>query len=232
MNFETRLKIFQDRLGHHFRDADLLKRALTHSSLGAENYERLEFLGDRVLGVVIAEIVFKSFPHEREGALAKRHSALACTETLAEIAKVLDLPDVAILSEGERAAGGMMQDNLLADALEAVIGAIYLDCGSHYGLKVCYDVILGLWGEKIHQLKEPPIDSKTALQEWAQARKLGTPVYEIIERSGPDHAPQFKIQVTVRTYPPKIAQGSSRRAAEKEAAKNLLTYLEERHWNE
>ncbi len=222
------LKIFQDRLGYHFRDDGLLEHALTHSSKGAKNYERLEFLGDRVLGLVIADIVYKAFPAESEGGLAKRHSALACTETLVDIANMIGLPDVVILSDGERAAGGVKQDNLLADAMEAVIGAIFLD----QGLNACHTVIEGLWGEKVHILKEPPIDSKTGLQEWAQARKLGVPVYDIIKREGPDHAPFFHISVTVKGYGLQVGVGSSRRMAEKEAAKKFLDYLQEHHWND
>lgn len=222
------LKIFQDRLGYHFSDSDLLQRSLTHSSKGADNYERLEFLGDRVLGLVIADIVYKAFPSESEGGLAKRHSALACTDTLVEIAIAIGLPDVVILSDGERSAGGVKQDNLLADSMEAVIGAIFLD----QGLTACHTVIEALWGEKIHILKEPPIDSKTGLQEWAQARKLGVPVYDIIKREGPDHAPVFHVSVTVKGYGIQVGTGSSRRVAEKEAAKKFMTYLEEHHWND
>lgn len=221
-------RIFQDQLGYHFNDPSLLLRALTHSSKGIENYERLEFLGDRVLGLVIADIVYMAFASESEGGLAKRHSALACTETLAEIALNIGLPDVVMLSEGERAAGGMKQENLLADSMEAIIGAIYLDSG----LKACHDVIQGLWGEKVHVLKEPPIDAKTGLQEWAQARKKPVPKYEIVKREGPDHAPFFHISVTVEGYAPQIGEGSSRRIAEKDAAKKLLNFLEEHHWNE
>ena len=222
------LKIFQDRLGYHFGDFELLQRALTHSSKGKDNYERLEFLGDRVLGLVIADIVYKTFPFESEGGMAKRHSALACTETLAEVAVTIGLPEVVILSDGERSAGGMKQENLLADSMEAIIGAIFLD----KGLQACNDVIQGLWGEKIHVLKEPPIDPKTGLQEWAQARKLSVPVYEVIKREGPDHAPTFHMQVTVSGYAPQQSSGSSRRVAEKNAAKKLLDYLEEHHWND
>ena len=225
---ETDLQIFQDRLGYHFSDFELLLRALTHSSKGKDNYERLEFLGDRVLGLVIADIVYKTFQHESEGGMAKRHSALACTETLAEIANTIGLQDVAILSDAERSAGGMKQENLLADSMEAVIGAIYLD----RGLAMCHEVIQGLWGEKVHILKEPPIDSKTGLQEWAQARKLPVPKYDIVKREGPDHAPVFHISVTVEGFEPQIGSGSSRRIAEKEAAKKLFTYVQENHWHE
>jgi ribonuclease-3 len=125
-------------------------------------------------------------------------------------------------------AGGQWQENLLADCLEAIIGALYLD----QGLPACYDVIAGLWGEKIHILKEPPLDPKTGLQEWAQARKLPVPLYEIIKREGPDHAPIFSVQVSLPHFPAQIGVGSSRKIAEKEAAKLLLSYVETHHWHD
>lgn len=219
---EISLAVFQDRLGYHFRNSESLERALTHSSRGVENYERLEFLGDRVLGLVIAEILYRSFPFEKEGGLARRHSALACTETLAKTARELDIPSVVIASSAELASGGNKQDNLLADCMEAIIGAIFIDGG----YIPCQEVITSLWGDKIYTLSQPPVDSKTALQEWAQARGLPIPVYEIIERSGPDHAPVFKIRVTIEGQTQIDAIGSSRRAAEKLAAQMMLDLLQ------
>lgn len=219
---EISLAVFQDRLGYHFRNSEYLERALTHSSRGVENYERLEFLGDRVLGLVIAEILYRSFPFEKEGALARRHSALACTETLAKTARELDIPGVVIASSAELASGGNKQDNLLADCMEAIIGAIFID----NGYIPCQEVITSLWGDKIYTLLQPPVDSKTALQEWAQARGLPIPIYEITERSGPDHAPQFKVRVTIEGQTQIDAVGSSRRAAEKLAAQMMLDLLQ------
>lgn len=224
----TALKIFQDRLGYHFQDENLLRQALTHASKGADNYERLEFLGDRVLGLCIAELIFTTFPFESEGGMAKRHAALACTETLVEVAKELDIAAVIFLSDSERMAGGLAQGNLLADAMEAVIGALYIDGG----LDACKTALHGLWGEKVHVLVTPPLDPKTGLQEWAQARKLSTPVYTILNRTGPDHAPVFEIEAKVEGFPPTSATGTSRRAAEKEAAAKLLEYLEKNHWHD
>ncbi|MFA7277306.1 MAG: ribonuclease III [Pseudobdellovibrionaceae bacterium] len=212
------LKVFQDRLGYHFKDPRFLERALTHASTGDENYERLEFLGDRVLGLVVAEILYRCFPYEKEGSLARRHSALACTPTLAKIARDLDLPLIVKASIAEKAAGGTSQDNLLADCMEAIIGAVFLD----YGYTACQEVITALWGDMIYTLSSPPIDAKTALQEWAQGRGLGVPKYDIVERSGPDHAPVFKVQVLVEGFPPITAEGSSRRVAEKLAAQILF----------
>lgn len=215
------LAVFQDRLGYHFTNPDYLERALTHSSRGVENYERLEFLGDRVLGLVIAEILYRTFPFEKEGSLARRHSALACTETLAKTARDLDIPTVVIASSAELASGGNKQDNLLADCMEAIIGAIFID----KGYVPCQEVITSLWGDKIYTLSQPPVDSKTALQEWAQARGLPIPVYEIVERSGPDHAPQFKIRVTLKDIEPMESTGASRRVAEKNVAQVMLDKL-------
>lgn len=223
-NRQHLLAVFQDRLGFHFANPDFLDRALTHASIGGENYERLEFLGDRVLGLVIAEILFRCFPFEKEGSLARRHSALACTETLAKIARDLDVPTVVIASQAELASGGNKQDNLLADCMEAIIGAIFLD----KGYVACQEVITALWGDRIYTLSQPPVDSKTALQEWAQGRGLPVPSYEIAERSGPDHAPVFKIRVTVQGYEPMEATGTSRRAAEKLAAQMMLDSLKEK----
>jgi ribonuclease-3 len=220
------LKIFQDRLGYHFKDENFLVLALSHASMGGDNYERLEFLGDRVLGLVVADLVYHTFPNDAEGALAKRQAALGSTETLAEVARALDVGSFVIMSESERSVGGMNQDNLLADSLEAIIGAVYLDAG----LDPCREIIQGLWGEKAHVLSTPPLDSKTALQEWAQARKLPLPVYEIVSQTGADHAPIFTIKVTVQGYEPQIATGNSRKNAEKESARLLLNYLEDHHW--
>lgn len=213
----------QDRLGHRFSDTGLLRAAMTHASTGlAGNYERLEFLGDRVLGLVMAEILFEMFPQEAEGDLAKRHAALVQGRMLAEIARTINLGDALLVSEAERDAGGADNDNMLADAFEALIGALYLDGG----LSACQTMIRMLWGERVKIMKEPPQDSKTALQEWAQGRGLPLPLYEQVSREGPDHAPRFQIRVTVKGYAPAQAEGPTRRAAEKEAARALLESLE------
>jgi len=214
----------QKRLGYKFSNEELLARALTHSSTGAaRNYERLEFLGDRVVGLVIAHVLWQTFPKENEGDLAKRHAALVQGTMLARIARQIDLGSSMHLSAAERAAGGAENDNILADGLESVIGAIYIDGG----LEICADVIKELWGDLVHIMKRPPQDPKTALQEWAQARSLPLPAYDLAGRSGPDHAPMFEIQVTVQGFPPTWAKGASRRKAEKEAAAMLLAHLRE-----
>lgn len=224
MPLEKERAALQEKLGYQFTNQELLARALTHSSAGAErNYERLEFLGDRVVGLIMAHTLWALFPKEAEGDLAKRHAALVQGKMLARIARDLDLGRAMRLSEAERAAGGAENDNILADGLESVIGAMYVDTG----LEACEEVVKNLWGESIHVMKRPPQDPKTALQEWAQARGLPLPTYELVGRDGPDHAPSFEIRVTVLGYPPTSATGASRRKAEKEAAANLLAHLRE-----
>lgn len=217
------LAAFQDRLGVRFRDEGRLRAALTHSSTGvALNYERLEFLGDRVLGLVIAALLYETYPRESEGDLARRHAALVQGSTLAAVARAVDLGAALQLSEAERAAGGADNDNILSDGMEAVFGALYLDAG----LEPCREIITRLWAEALRTMRRPPRDPKTALQEWAQGRGLGLPLYEMAGRSGPDHAPLFDVRVTVTGYAPVTAGGPSRRAAEKEAARLLLCALE------
>lgn len=218
------LQDLQNNLDYHFKRRDLLERALTHSSTGVEkNYERLEFLGDRVVGLVIADIIWTIFPDESEGDLAKRHAALVQGKMLAKLARLIRLGDAMQLSDAERAAGGSENDNILADGLEGVIGALYIDGG----LEPAKRVITRLWGNSIQIMKAPPQDPKTALQEWAQARGLPLPSYELVGKDGPDHAPTFEIRVMVEGYPPWSSRGASRRKAEKEAAAILLAHLKE-----
>ena len=218
------LSALEDKIGYHFKNRHLLERAMTHSSTNDDyNYERLEFLGDRVLGLVMAHQLFEKFRGESEGGLAKRHSALVQGRTLADIASVNCLGDHIIMSASERSAGGEKKDNLLADVLESLLGALYLDGG----LAPAEKLILEFWGENIHTLEEAPQDPKTELQEWAQAKALPLPVYQILSREGPDHAPVFTVQVNVEGYESASAQGSTRRRAEKTAARKMLKQLKE-----
>jgi ribonuclease-3 len=211
-------------LGIEPNDRALWLEALTHGSTGAHaNYERLEFLGDRVLGLVIAELLCEIYPQDSEGDLAKRHAALVQGKILTRLAREIDFGASIQLSDAERSAGGGNNDNILADGLEAVIGAIYLDGG----LAPCRDVIRALWQDSVKNMTQPPQDPKTALQEWAQGRGLALPEYELVGREGPDHAPKFRIRVSVTGYPPATAAGPSRRKAEKEAAAILLAHLRE-----
>lgn len=219
----------QTKINYRFQKIDLLTMAMTHSSAAIEiqddvNYERLEFLGDRVLGLSMAGLLYLKYPHESEGDLAKRHAALVQGKTLAKVAKSIDLGVAMILSENERAAGGADNDHILADSLEALLGAIYLDSGQD--IKQCNQVIEELWGNLLDVMTEPPQDPKTALQEWVQARNLPLPTYDIVAREGPDHAPEFRVQVIVKGFEAAEARGPSRRSAEKKAASRLLNYLE------
>ncbi len=209
-------KELQALIHHEFVDEQLIKTALTHSSAGAAyNYERLEFLGDRVLGLVIAELLYKRFPHEAEGDMAKRLAALVQGTFIADIAHDMGLGDFIDLSDAESAAGGAQNANILADVFESMIGALYLDGG----FKKCQQLIHDLWADKLDVMKEPPQHPKTKIQEWAQSQGLPLPDYKIIGQSGPDHAPIFEIQLNVKNYPPIIAIGKSRGEAEKLAAK-------------
>lgn len=214
---------FQLRLGHVFRDPTHLGLALTHASTGAgHNYERLEFLGDRVLGLVMADILYQTFGTEAEGDLARRHAALVSGSTLAMIADAVQLGPVLKVSQAERAAGGAKNENILADVMESLIGAIYLDAG----LDACKKVIATHWANILHTMDKPPTDAKTALQEWAQARGLPLPRYEMTGRDGPDHAPVFTVTVIVDGLSAVAASGPSRRLAEKAAATLLMQSIE------
>ncbi len=216
------LASLEEKIGYRFRDRLLLERALTHSSTGDPyNYERLEFLGDRVLGLVMAHTLFDTFMKESEGGLAKRHSALVQGRTLFTIAAQHKFGDYVIMAASERDAGGADNENILSDALEAVLGAVYLDGG----LEAAESLILRLWGDNIHTLNEAPQDPKTELQEWVQARAFPLPEYVIVSQTGPDHAPVFTIEVRVQGAAPVQAEGSSRRQAEKTAARAMLMAL-------
>lgn len=211
-------------LGHRFADPALLREAVSHPSLlglsrnAAREYERLEFLGDRVLGLVIAEWLIERFPEEPEGALARRHTALVRAETLAAVAEAIDLGAHLRLSPAEGEAGGRTKPAILADACEAVIGALYRDGG----LAAAQAFIRARWAAVLEGTASPPQDPKTALQEWSMAQGRGLPVYETLARTGPDHAPVFRVRVAVAGLGEATGEGPSKRAAEKAAAVALL----------
>ncbi|MEM6812469.1 MAG: ribonuclease III [Pseudomonadota bacterium] len=216
------LKEFQNKIGYAFDDEHWLERALTHSSTNEDyNYQRLEFLGDRVLGLVIASRLFRDFRQEREGGLAKRHTALIQGHTCAMIGQAYGFQDYMILSQSEEEAGGRSNENIIADIVESVIGAIFVDGG----YEKAEEIVLKLWGDNIHNLEEAPQDPKTELQEWVQARGLELPLYEIVNKDGPDHAPVFTIRLVVQGAEPIEADGPSRRQAEKTVASNMLKLL-------
>lgn len=225
MNRKTDLQAAARAVGHEFKDRDLLHNALVHSSAsggrGAATYERLEFLGDRVLGLVVAEMIYRRFPGEAEGDLARRHAALVRREALARVAESIGLGQHIVMSRGEEDAGGRANPAILADVCEALLGALYLDGG----LKAAADFINGHWPAMMEEALAPPKDPKTALQEWAQSRGLPLPVYETVDLQGPDHSPVFTVRVTVAGHPPAEASGASKRAAAQTAARTLLEKL-------
>ena len=214
-------------LGHDFTQPDLLALALTHPSAAGEsgsddarlrNYERLEFLGDRVLGLAIAELLIHRFPEEREGRLARRHTQLVRKEALARVARNIDLGDYLTLSRGEEEAGGRRNPAILADCCEAVIAALFLDGGMPAAERFIHEY----WVPIMDAAAVPPKDVKTALQEWTQARALPLPDYKVVANEGPDHRPVFSVEASIHGQPSVTATGSSKRAAEKAAARKLL----------
>ncbi|MBX6322253.1 MAG: ribonuclease III [Rhodospirillaceae bacterium] len=212
-------------LGHRFADEELLRQALTHPSAaaggarrGPRPYERLEFLGDRVLGLVVAHMLYAAFPRESEGALAKRLAALVRREAVARVAETLGLGRYVVLSRGEAESGGRSSTTLLADALEAVIGALYLDGG----LPAAEAFVRRHWESLLHEDARPPQDAKTALQEWAQGAGLPLPDYELVASEGPPHSPLFRVAVHVAGRPPAHGAGRSKQAAQQAAAAAML----------
>ena len=221
MKLSADLRAFSGRVGHDFKKPDHLIRAVTHSSMSSahrDDNQRLEFLGDRVLGLVMAEALLKADPNATEGQLAPRFNALVRKETCADVARQIDLGAVLKLGRSEMKSGGRRKEALLADAMEAVIAAVYEDGG----FEAARAVVLRLWADRIHQVEADARDAKTALQEWAQARGEGPPAYIEVARSGPDHAPQFTIEVRLASGPAEQATAGSKRQAEQAAAAALL----------
>ncbi len=225
MRLSAELKAFEGRLGHVFRQPELLSRAVTHSSISSAtrpDNQRLEFLGDRVLGMVMAEALLAADSQATEGQLAPRFNALVRKETCAEVARDLGLGDVLKLGRSEMLSGGRRKEALLGDALEAVIAAIYLDSGFDRAKAA----VLHLWGNRIGMVAPDARDAKTSLQEWAQGRAMPPPSYTELDRSGPDHAPEFTILVELADGQRETAKATSKRAAEQAAARALLARLE------
>ncbi len=211
-------------LGHSFRLPGLLAEALTHRSAagakGVGSNERLEFIGDRVLGLVVAEWLIDRFPHEQEGKLGPRLAALVSKPALAAIAEANNVGAMLSVAPGEAKRGVSSQANVLADAVEAMIGALYLDGG----LEAAKSFIHRVLAATVEAQAAPPKDPKTALQEWALKRALPLPHYQIVEQSGPSHAPKFVVSVSVGDASASATAGA-KRAAEQEAARNLLEIL-------
>lgn len=225
MKLSADLVVFQDRLGYRFARPDLLTEAVTHASISSAtrcDNQRLEFLGDRVLGLVMAEALLEDDKGASEGKLAPRFNALVRKETCAEIAMSLDLGKVLKLGRSEMMSGGRRKQALLGDAMEAVIAAVYRDGG----FSEAKDLILNLWNGHIEAVADDARDAKTALQEWAQARGLPPPSYVVVDRSGLDHAPLFTISAQLENGAEQTATAGSKRHAEQNAAKDLLARLE------
>ena len=220
------IRSFEQRLGYEFSNLSLLVEALTHSSIASDfrkDNQRLEFLGDRVLGLVMAEALLEIDQTAPEGTLAPRFNALVRKETCAEVARQIELGGVLKIGRSEMLSGGRRKDALLGDGMEAVIAAIYKDGG----FEVAKTIIINLWGDRIKNVKGDARDAKTMLQEWAQARGQNPPNYEVMSRSGPDHAPDFLVKVILDSGETSEALAGSKRQAEQMAAKALLQKIGE-----
>lgn len=211
-----------EQLGHQARDVTLFEAALTHASTRGDNYERLEFLGDRVLGLVMAHWLYERFPTEPEGSLSRRFNTLVDRVTCSDVGREIGLPAVIRLGKQAREDGANWSDNVVGDVVEAVIGAIYLESG----LDAAEALIRRLWTPLIDEQRGVPKHPKSALQELAASRDLPNPAYEIISRTGAHHAPKFTVRVSIRTLGEAEAEGPSKQDAETEAAKALLQKLQ------
>lgn len=214
----------EDRIGHAFKDKDLLDRALTHISAlsggsRANSYQRLEFLGDHVLGLVVSDMLFQAYPRANEGELSRRLADLVRKDACADVAKMMDLGPALRLGSSEAGAGGRSRITILADACEALVGAVFVDGG----YKAAAKLIDKYWKERMMQPSRPLRDPKTMLQEWAQARGLPTPAYREVSRTGPQHKPKFKVVVVLQDREPAEGMGASKREAEQAAAAAMLT---------
>jgi ribonuclease-3 len=219
----TTASVLEKTIGYRFKDRDLLDRSLTHISAiaggsRANSYQRLEFLGDHVLGLIISHMLFRAFPKADEGELSRRLADLVRQEACADVARAIDLGAALRLGASEVNAGGRMRTAILADVCEALVGAAYLDGG--------YDaagtLVERLWGERMRAPVRPLRDAKTMLQEWAQARGLPTPTYKEVERTGPHHNPQFRVAVVLPNKEAAEGLGRSKRVAEQAAAAAML----------
>lgn len=216
----------EERIGYKFADKELLERALTHiSALSGGNrnasYQRLEFLGDHVLGLVISDMLYKSFPRANEGEMSRRLSDLVRKETCAEVARAMDIGPALKLGNSESHAGGRLRANILADACEGLVGAVFLDGG----YQAADALVARFWRERMLKPARPLRDPKTMLQEWAQGRGLPAPDYRELERTGPHHDPEFRVAVVLPDRPPAEGVGNSKRAAEQAAAAGMLTRI-------
>jgi ribonuclease-3 len=216
-------KDLDTRLGYQFRSRDLLRKALTHASVRQapgkrRDNERLEFLGDRVLGLAIAELLWEVYPVADEGELARVYNRLVRGRTCAAVARELDLGPLLVLSEAEAESGGRCKETILADACEALLGAIFLEAG----YDTARSVVRAHWASRVGGSPADAADAKSRLQEWAQGQGLDLPAYVEVDRQGPDHAPRFTAEVRIRGRKPARGEGASKRTAEQAAATALL----------
>ena len=215
------LEFVSSATGHHPRDSDLFEQALTHGSHGGGSYERLEFLGDRVLGLVIADWLYQRFPDEPEGMMSRRYNALVARETCAEVGRAIGVPAEIRLGRQAREDRAAGSDNVVGDVVEALIGALYLDSG----LDAASAFIRAQWAPFLDSQRKAPMHPKSSLQELAAARDWGIPIYEMLGRSGAHHAPTFRVRVSVRGGGEAEAEGPSKQDAETAAAEALLDQL-------
>ena len=208
-------------LGYRPRREELFERALTHRSFGGDHYERLEFLGDRVLGLAVAEWLIETYGGEAEGELSARLNALVAGEVCAEIGRDIGLPDHLRLGKQAQSDGVFQSDNVLGDVIESLIGALYLDAG----LDTAAAFIRASWGDRVDRLAAPPKHPKAALQEWTAANNRRPPEYKVVDRAGPDHALRFTVSVSVTGQDEATGEGSSKQEAEKAAAAAMLARL-------
>jgi len=211
----------QEQLGHRPNDLTLFELALTHSSIGPDSYERLEFLGDRVLGIMIARALYDRYPSEPEGKLSRRFNALVARETCADVGRELGLPALIRLGKQARSDGANMSDNVVGDVVEALIGALLLD-GS---MEAAERFVLSRWEPYLTGQERAPHHPKSALQELAASRGCKGPVYEVVSRTGAHHMPKFEVRVSVPKLGEATAEGSSKQEAETAAATALLAQL-------
>ncbi|WP_133496965.1 ribonuclease III [Stakelama pacifica] len=208
---------------HSPRDIEPYARALTHGSQAAANYERLEFLGDRVLGLVIASWLYERFPDEAEGSLSKRLNALVAGAVCADVAREIGVVPHLRLGKQAREDGAAQSDNVLGDVMEALLGALYLDAGADKARAF----VRKAWANRIDSQTRAPQHPKSALQEWAAAHNRRTPEYEVVDRSGPQHAPRFTVKVAIPKLAEASGEGASKQEAETAAAKALLEQLQD-----
>lgn len=208
-------------MGRQPDNEDLFTQALTHGSAHARNYERLEFLGDRVLGMVMAQWLFETYPSEPEGKLSRRLNALVTGETCAQVGRSIGLPPHLRLGKQARDDGAMDSDNVLGDVVEALIGALYLDAG----MDAASTFVKSHWADKVTTQENAPRHPKSALQEWAAANRRKPPEYILSAKSGPAHNPRFIVTVSIKGVGEASAEGSSKQEAETAAAKAMLEGL-------